>query len=120
MELVKLLVDAEPQAITHPDNNGQTPLLIAAGQSKADILAAMLDAKTELNLNQQGSSLLNAAIEADSAEVVKLLLGRKLNINAPDQNNRKPLEVAASRQNVNMIVRLLNAAQFLTWRLSLP
>eukprot|EP00927_Polykrikos_kofoidii_P009763 TRINITY_DN14090_c0_g1_i1.p1 TRINITY_DN14090_c0_g1~~TRINITY_DN14090_c0_g1_i1.p1 ORF type:complete len:1361 (-),score=226.65 TRINITY_DN14090_c0_g1_i1:193-4245(-) len=98
-EALRLLIEARA-ALETRDNQGQTPLLVAACRGDMDAMAALAKAKADVNardVNGQ-SALLFAAMQAP-LESVRLLLSRRADATARNAQSHSALELA--RRDVN-------------------
>ncbi|MGI2030355.1 ankyrin repeat domain-containing protein, partial [Endozoicomonas acroporae] len=104
--------------INLPDNQGKTPLHLAAEADNIKCLKMLLDpekrkVKIKIKINasdKQGKTPLHLAAEADNIRCLKRLLEEKkdtLNINAADNQGKTPLHLAAEADNIRCLKRLL-------------
>jgi ankyrin repeat protein len=83
-----------------PDNDGNTPLLLAAkknrGLREVDVVQVLLDAGAVINLqNNYGMSPLHFAASDGHLEIVQVLLERGADINVKNNDGDTPLISAA-------------------------
>ena len=96
------------------DENGWTPLHIAAQYSTHEMVTALLNTGAAKSINIQnilGDTPLNIATAHGTPEVVEALLnaGAEKSINQPNDNGWTPLHLAARRGNTAMVKALVNA-----------
>ncbi|WBA84018.1 ankyrin repeat domain-containing protein [Endozoicomonas sp. GU-1] len=102
-----------------PDNQGKTPLHLAAEADNIKCLKMLLDpekrkVKIKIKINasdKQGKTPLHLAAEADSILCLKRLLEEKkdtLNIKATDNQGKTPLHLAAEADNIKCLIGLLD------------
>nr|WP_276508124.1 ankyrin repeat domain-containing protein [Endozoicomonas acroporae] len=105
--------------INLPDNQGMTPLHLAAEADNIKCLKMLLDPekrkvkiKAKINaFDNQGKTPLHLAAEADNIRCLKRLLEEKkdtLNINATDDQGKTPLHLAAEAGNIKCLIGLLD------------
>ncbi|WP_146000112.1 ankyrin repeat domain-containing protein, partial [Endozoicomonas acroporae] len=105
--------------INLPDNQGMTPLHLAAEADNIKCLKMLLDpekrkVKIKVKINasdKQGKTPLHLAAEADNIRCLKRLLEEKkgtLNINASDGQGKTPLHLAAEADNIKCLIGLLD------------
>ena len=93
------------------DNAGETPLHLAARQSRADAAKKLLDAKADANAPvNTGRTPLHASVAADAQGVFQILLShRATNLNAQTYDGTTPLIHAASLAIEGMVEELIQA-----------
>ena len=93
------------------DNNGVTPLMIAALWGRLDYLTLLLDARADINIAaKRGRTALHMAAESrEGAECLKELLARGAGINVKTRNRYTPLHIAACNGNTETVNALLDA-----------
>ncbi|KAH7072874.1 hypothetical protein BKA63DRAFT_544167, partial [Paraphoma chrysanthemicola] len=87
--VVKLLLETDKVNVdvNAKDNNGETPLLLAARNGDEDIIKLLLNAKVDVNAkNNSGETPLSLATREGDEDVIKLLLDAKVDVNAKDRN----------------------------------
>lgn len=84
-------------------------LLLAAGHGSVELLARLLGARGDINLNEKydGRTLLHAAAAALHAANSNHLLERGLDPNAQDNLGRTPLHLVVARPQGDVLARLL-------------
>ena len=113
VDLVKLLINAEPTLVALPDAAGETPLYLAVRTGKSDlvgILAAKSEAKSITMDDKRGQRLLNVAVDGGRIPIVEMLLkDYKLPLNDADNKGQgvTPLQVAAAHHDHKMVDALL-------------
>lgn len=77
---VTVLLDAKA-AIDAKDNNGRTPLHLAAAKGRTAVARALVDAKAAVDLpDDWGKTPLHHAVEHDHNETVRVLLSSSANL----------------------------------------
>ncbi len=113
VDLVKLLINAEPTLVAQADAAGETPLYLAVRTGKSDlvgILADKLEAKSIAMDDKRGQRLLNVAVNGGRIPIVEMLVkDYKLPLNDVDNNGQgvTPLQVAAAHHDHKMVDTLL-------------
>lgn len=96
---------------SHSSDNDNTPLLIlAARQSRADVLAYLLAQGADLKqLDSYGNNALWAACYAEASDCIDLLLQAGIDINFQNSTGATALMYAASAGKTNVVCQLLQA-----------
>ncbi|KAL2461026.1 Ankyrin repeat family protein [Abeliophyllum distichum] len=97
-DAVKLLLEhnANPNAQTEDDI---TPLLSAVAAGSLACLGLLIKAGANVNIIAGGATPLHIAADVGSPEVINCLLQAGANPNATDEDDLKPIQVAAARGN---------------------
>ena len=91
VDLLKRLLTDYPALIKHKDEDGQTPLHLAADKGAMDALKALLEAGANGNAaDGDGITVLQAAVIADNVEVCKVLLENGANPDHADSDGDTP------------------------------
>ncbi|XP_075992285.1 uncharacterized protein LOC142987424 [Anticarsia gemmatalis] len=113
VEIVKLLTNYAGSMNLHNDN-GDTPLLIAARQGQVDIATILLNSGANVNSSNSitGVTALHVAVESVSVaeefeELLKCLLDYKIDMNATALTGDTPLNRALILQKDNAAVLLI-------------
>lgn len=96
-ERVKTLIAGNPKLMAARDGQGRTPLILAAGTNKLEIVNLLLDAGADVNAKGRHSALTKAA-EGGHLDIVRLLLKHNAEVNPsrPEgQMDSMPLRAAA-------------------------
>jgi ankyrin repeat protein len=105
---VKALLKENPKLVFSKDNEGRTPLFVAADNGCKDIVELLLANKAEVNARDNlGYTPLHLAA-CWGKDVVELLLANGADVNAKTKYLLTPLEVAVLADNQN-VVKLLRA-----------
>jgi len=73
--------------VNKADNEGNTPLMIAAAGRDAEVIATLLSKVNNVNaVNGKGESALSRAIGSGSAEIAALLIGKGADVNVIDKD----------------------------------
>ena len=109
---VRALLSARDVAADARDTRLRTPLMNAAGKGNSDSIAALLDAKADVNLvdDRQATPLHLAAAEGHVKCVEILLRAPGIEVNTRDANGCAPLHLAAAAPRA-CIKALLSSAR---------
>ncbi|MBI2477962.1 MAG: ankyrin repeat domain-containing protein [Planctomycetia bacterium] len=89
---------------------GATMLGIALERSYEELAIWLLSAGASVNsIELDGGTTLHSAARGGHPQLVKLLLDRKLEVEARDESQRTPLHVAVSSGRDNVVIELLDA-----------
>jgi ankyrin repeat protein len=100
-DTVSLLVGTSGVDLKAKDTDGNTPLTIGAIEGHAEIVAALLDAGSDIaEANAQGYTALHEAVSANQGDVMKLLIDRGADINKATPGGVTPLHAAVLGGNV--------------------
>jgi len=104
---VRMLLDSKAN-VNACDNNGGTPLYIAASNGHIEVVKLLLDNKAEVNICRHSDDVTPLYIAAwkGHTEIVKLLLGKKAKVDARRADGDKPIDAARRYQHLE-IVKLL-------------
>jgi ankyrin repeat protein len=84
-----------PGDLNLPEDAGLTPLHLAAGHCRTNVVALLLDKGAKLNVKAQGGATpLHLAAQEGCADAVTMLLDKGANVNARDDQGRTPLKRA--------------------------
>src|SRR5665213_2188635 len=96
LETVNALLEHKPDLVSVRDNDGNTPLGIAAAEGHKEIAETLLSNAAEINsTNSKGFTPLHCAATLGRTEVVRLLLTKKAEVNPRDKGGATPLHFAA-------------------------
>jgi ankyrin repeat protein len=111
MAKVRELIRNDPDLVFSRDEDGFTPLHLAAANGQKDMVEFLLTSKAEFDAKDNaGSTALHqaAAAEGEHTDIVELLLARKADVNAADRNGLTPLHYATLANNQGVVKSLLN------------
>ncbi len=91
--------------VDQKDKSGATSLLLAVEKSKTDLVAALLQEKTDVN--QFNSTLLHIAVKHKNANLIQLLVDSGIKMNEKNKDDQHPLELAVETNNLSLIELLL-------------
>ena len=92
------------------DDEGSTPLHVAAFMGYTRIVSQLLEAGAPTNAKGQlASEPLHVAAYAGRLQVVQQLIAAGANIEATDEEDRRPLHIAASRGHADIVEALCAA-----------
>jgi uncharacterized protein len=91
------------------DDDGQTPLLFAAGSSSPEIARLLIEEGAEVNARDIDgwTPLLSAVLWSKTPEIVTLLIDAGADVNAKDNDGWTPLMIAAQHSSTPEIVTVL-------------
>jgi ankyrin repeat protein len=105
---IKKAVKNEPGCINQMNDNGFTPLILAAYKGNFEIVEFLLVEGANINYQSEMGSALTAAVFKGNIELSKLLLAFKADPNGTDLNGVTPLIYAVQFKNKDMIKLLLS------------
>ena len=108
---VRQLLKNDPDLVLAKDENGFTPLHLAAANGYKDMVDFLLTTKADVNArDNSGSTPLHqaAAAEGEHTDIVELLLAHKADVNAADRQGVTPLHYALLADNPDVARSLLN------------
>jgi ankyrin repeat protein len=106
---VKALLNDNPKLVFSKDDNGTTPLHLAAHEGRKDVAELLLAKKADVNAqNNNGTAPLHWAAIYDHKDVAELLLANKADIDAKDSYGDTPLHYAALWGYMDMVELLLD------------
>jgi ankyrin repeat protein len=107
---VKNLIKNNPDLLLSKDEDGFTPLHLAAANGYKEMTEFLLASKADVNAkDNSGSTPLHqaATAEAQNADVLEMLIARKADVNATDTNGLTPLHYAALADRAKSVKVLL-------------
>ena len=97
IEIVKALIKADAD-VNQSDNEGTTPLHVAASKGYKDLVKALIGADADVNQSDnEGTTPLHVAASKGYKDLVKALIGADADVNQSDNEGKTPLHVAASK-----------------------
>lgn len=92
------------------DQDGQTPLMLAAGQGHTAVVETLIAAGADIAAkDKDGLTALMAAASANRADTVRALIARGANVNAPNPEGSTALMAAAFGGHLEAVQALLAA-----------
>jgi ankyrin repeat protein len=107
---VKALVQANPDLVFSKDDDGETPLHVAAENDRKDVVEFLLANKADVKAKDGGRTSgtpLHTAARYGHKDVAELLLANKADVNAKNVWGRTPLHVAAENDHKDVAELLL-------------
>jgi ankyrin repeat protein len=107
---IRLLIKNNPNLVLSKDEDGFTPLHLAAANGYKSMVEFLLSIKADVNAKDNaGSTPLHQAAAADGehSDIVELLLARKADVNAADKQGLTPLHYALLADNPDVAIALL-------------
>ena len=113
VEVVKALIAARAD-VNVADQNGVTPLMLAADQHSWLPVRMLLTTGAEINATDKAgqSALMRAAMVYDQKElpyVLKTLIAEKATVDAPNESGQTPLMLAARTGDIKAVQALIDA-----------
>ena len=108
---VRQLLKNDPSLVSSRDENGFTPLHLAAANGYKSMVEFLLTTKADVNAKDNaGSTPLHQAAAADGehSDIVELLIAHKADVNAADKQGLTPLHYALLADNPAVAMALLN------------
>ena len=107
IEMLEMLMEEEGADVNIPNNNGNTPLMIATRNGNTEIARMLIDRGADVNIpDNNGNTPLTWASDRGNIQIVRMLIDRGANVNAKNKWNITPLTWASDRGNIQ-IVRML-------------
>src|SRR6266568_779470 len=107
---VKSLIKNSPDVVFSKDEDGFTPLHLAAANGYKDIAELLLASKADIEAtDNSGSTPLHQAVaaSAEHSDLVEVLIAHKADLNAADANGLTPLHYATLADNGKVAKLLL-------------
>ncbi len=96
--------------VNTPDQNGRTPVYIAAQNGYAEAITALKMAGANVNMpNKNGETQVYIAAQLGHAEAIAALKAAGANVNTPDRDGRTPVYIAAQNGHAKVIAALHTA-----------
>lgn len=109
IERVMALLDVDPSLLNSRDDDGMTPLNIAAFNGNKEIACELLKRNANINIGDYDNSQpIHLAAISGNVQIAELLLARGADVNAQDNNGSTPLTFAAGRRRIDMVGFLLS------------
>lgn len=109
IEELKSLITINPDTINAINENGYTPLTLAAYNANDAVALYLVDKVKDINGNSKYGTPLAAAVFKGRTDIVKALVKAKANPNIADTNGSTPLHYAIIIRNEEMIKILIEA-----------
>lgn len=106
---LSILLKSKPEAANAQDENGYTPLLLAAYHGHKEMVEMLAPLVEDINYNSSyGTALMGTSVKGYT-EIAEILLSHGANPNALDADGTTPLIFAAMFQNEELALALLKA-----------
>lgn len=97
LEVVRKILEHNPEAVKARDKDGYTPLHRAAYENHKEVAELLLSYKADINAKTEfGWTPLHSACKWNHPDMVALLLQHDADINALSDGNQTPLHIAAT------------------------
>ncbi|XP_052903583.1 uncharacterized protein LOC128310881 [Anopheles moucheti] len=108
MDILKLLIDRQPENLEVKDFLQRTPLMIAVISNHATMTQYLLDRGADRNsVNLLGMNCLHVAALNNLIALAKILLAAQVNFEAKDNFGRTPLVVALEAEHTAVVEQLI-------------
>jgi uncharacterized protein len=105
---VRDLIKNDPDLVFSRDEDGFTPLHLAAANGYKGIVEFLLTTKAEVNSKDNtGSTPLHQAAAGKHSDIVEMLLAQKADVDAADQHGLTPLHYATLANDQDVVKLLL-------------
>ncbi|XP_062711319.1 uncharacterized protein LOC134289472 isoform X2 [Aedes albopictus] len=114
-KIVKMLIDDYAADVNAQDNDGNTPLLLAAKNYVWEMVKMLIDKDSKYSAdykiaNKAGQTLIHLAAEGGNMEIVQMLRDDyAADVNAQDNDGNTPLHYAAQYSTLEMVKMLIVA-----------
>jgi ankyrin repeat protein len=107
---VKEILSKNPELITTQNEDGKTPLHLATGWGRIDVMKYLISLKVDLNIkNKDGGTPLHVAASQGQPEAAKLLIKSGADVNAVRTVGKAtPLHIAALKGHIEVVKVLLD------------
>jgi ankyrin repeat protein len=110
VEQATKLFESRPALLSYKNHAGQSGLHLAVAQNHTNVVSSLLDCKADLELtDSHGRTLLHCACFHAAGDVTKLLLEKKANFGALDDEEHSPLYLAAVKADDVSAVECIRA-----------
>jgi serine/threonine-protein phosphatase 6 regulatory ankyrin repeat subunit B len=97
LELMDRILKTEGINVNQPDENGNTPLLLAVTGGKLEAINKLLDARADINaINKNGRNALIIISANPKPSTVKLLIDKGIKVDIADSEGKTPLMALTS------------------------
>jgi len=112
LDLVKTIVNSNPEILSRTDEDGNTALHIAVKTKNLEILSYLCDQNININAKNNGDCTpfwvaVNQLRSADDYNLIKFLIEKKADITLGDQSLMTPLHIAAAASDTRLLAFLL-------------
>jgi ankyrin repeat protein len=105
---VQAILEKSPNQLNLAEDDGQTPLHLAAEHCHSNVVSLLLRKGAKINIQASDDETpLHLAAQEGCEEVVKLLLAKGADTSAKDKQGRTPLDRARQWKQTNIVSLLL-------------
>jgi ankyrin repeat protein len=109
VEQAKTLLESNPKILNAKNEEGYTPLILAAYHSNNEVAKFLIENGSDTNGTSSMGTPLMAAVVKGNAEIVKILLDKKADPNIADANGTTALIYATMFKNYDITTQLIKA-----------
>ena len=107
--IISFLSKQDKQLIADWDENNDTPLHIAASNSRVKVARLLINLGAQVDTsNTKGWTPLHCAADVGALEIVKLLVSKGAPIEAADKSQTTPLHLACKRGHLDVVKYLIS------------
>ncbi len=108
IERIKVLLDADPQLLNLRNEDGMTPLNLAAINGSLEAVTLLLQKGADITIGDMDNSQpIHCAAVSGNIQIAELLLAKGATVNDQDENGATPLVFAAGRRHLDMVRYLI-------------
>jgi cytohesin len=109
LERVMTLLNNDPSLLNNRNEDGMTPLNLAAFHENTEIANALIKRNPDIHIGDNDNSQpIHLAAVSGNVQIVDMLLTHGADVNEKDGNGATPLIFAAGRRHIDMVRHLLD------------